>query len=178
MGALIPLALSLAPEIGKWLFGAAGEKTTQAVVQAVQAATGTTDDTAAAAALARDPTLASQLRVQLAQIAATQEAASQQAVLDTLTAQIKDTADARAQTVALAQAHSAIAYGPPVISLVVLATFGAVLWMTLTNEAPRGSETIINMMLGTLAAMATNVVGYWVGSSIGSARKDAALAGR
>jgi len=28
------------------------------------------------------------------------------------------------------------------------------------------------MLLGTLAAMATSVVSYWVGSSIGSARKD------
>ena len=173
MGALIPLALSLAPEIGKWLFGKDGEATTAAVVQAVQTVTGTTDDTSAAAALARDPMLASQLRVQLAQIAATQEAAAHQADLDMLSAQLKDTADARSQTVALAQAHSAIAYGPPIISMVVLVTFGFVLWLTLTGATPKGSETIVNMLLGTLAAMATSVVSYWVGSSIGSARKDA-----
>ncbi len=32
------------------------------------------------------------------------------------------------------------------------------------------------MLLGTLGAMATSVVSYWVGSSAGSARKDARLA--
>ncbi len=30
---------------------------------------------------------------------------------------------------------------------------------------------ILNMLLGTLAAMATSVVAYWVGSSAGSATK-------
>jgi hypothetical protein len=165
MGALLPLALSLAPEIGKWLFGTAGASTAAAVVQAVQTVTGATDDTAAAAALARDPTLASTLRLQLAQIAATQEEAARQADLATLTA----------QNVALPPAHLAIAYGPPLVSLAVLVTFGVVLLVTLTNPPPAGSATVINMLLGTLAAMATNVVGYWVGSSVGSARKDAAL---
>jgi hypothetical protein len=32
------------------------------------------------------------------------------------------------------------------------------------------------MLLGTLAAMATSVVSYWVGSSAGSARKEEQLA--
>ena len=34
----------------------------------------------------------------------------------------------------------------------------------------------LNVLLGTLGAMATSVVGYWVGSSVGSARKDDRLA--
>ena len=70
MGALIPLALTLAPEIGKWLFGDAGEKTAAAVAQVVQTVTGTTDEAAATAAIGRDPALAAQLRLQLAQLAA------------------------------------------------------------------------------------------------------------
>ena len=41
-----------------------------------------------------------------------------------------------------------------------------------------GLYAVLNVLLGTLAAMATNVVGYWVGSSAGSARKDARLAQR
>jgi hypothetical protein len=36
---------------------------------------------------------------------------------------------------------------------------------------PSGSETILNMLLGTLAAMATAVVSYWVGSSSDSVQK-------
>jgi len=152
---LIPLALSLAPEIGKWLFGATGESVVQSVVQAVQSITGTTDQAAAQQALAANPQAAAQLRVQLAQIAAQQEAAARQADLDTLRAQLGDIQSARA----------------PLISAVVLVTFGLVMWAALTRALPTGSETILNMLLGTLAAMATSVVGYWVGSSAGSERK-------
>lgn len=65
-----------------------------------------------------------------------------------------------------------MAWSAPVISAVVLLTFGGVMGMVLLNGMPAGSETAANMLLGTLAAMATSVVSYWVGSSAGSARKD------
>ncbi|MBF6592447.1 MAG: hypothetical protein IVW57_18205 [Ktedonobacterales bacterium] len=171
MGALIPLAISLAPELARWLFGPRAEATTQAVAQAVQAVTGTPDEQAAQQVLARDPQVATQLRLQLAQIAASAEQAARQAELDGLAAQLKDVADARAQTVGLAQARSPVQWAAPVVSVVVLATFGAVMWAALTRALPPGSETILNMLLGTLAAMATSVVAYWVGSSAGSATK-------
>ncbi|MBC7800023.1 MAG: hypothetical protein H7Z10_05330, partial [Gemmatimonadaceae bacterium] len=78
----------------------------------------------------------------------------------------------------LASAGSAMAWGAPVVSLVVLLTFGAVVALVLVQAVPPDSETVLNVLLGTLGAMATNVVGYWVGSSAGSARKDARLAAR
>jgi hypothetical protein len=176
MGALIPLALTLAPEIARWLFGSTAEKATVAVTAAVQAVTGTADAADAAAMLAQNPQATAQLRLQLAQIAAEQENAARTAELDTLAATIKDTADARAQTIALSGQRSAIAYGAPIVSVVVLATFGCVMAMALTRSIPDGSEAIVNVLLGTLAAMATSVVSYWVGSSAGSARKDERLA--
>jgi hypothetical protein len=171
MGALIPLAISLAPEIGKWLFGSKGEQTAAAVAQVVQTVTGTSDDTVAQQVLARDPAAAAQLRLQLAQLAAQQEQAARQAELDTFSAQVKDVQDARAQTVSLARTGSLVQWAAPVVSIVVLVTFGVVMWAALTRALPAGSETILNMLLGTLAAMATSVVGYWVGSSAGSERK-------
>ncbi len=171
MGALIPLAISLAPELARWLFGPRAAATTQAVAQAVQTVTGTPDETLAQQVLARDPQAATQLRVQLAQIAANAEAAARQSELDTLAAGLKDVADARAQTLGLAQARSAVQWAAPVVSVVVLGTFGVVMWAALTRSLPAGSETILNMLLGTLAAMATSVVAYWVGSSAGSATK-------
>ena len=67
-------------------------------------------------------------------------------------------------------------WGAPVVSVVVLVTFGTVVSLVLLRAIPAGSETVLNVLLGTLAAMATNVVGYWVGSSAGSARKDERLA--
>lgn len=176
MGALIPLALTIAPEIARWLFGADAETTTAAVSKAVETVTGTADPDAATAVLQKDPAVASQLRVQLAQIAAEREKASRAADLDQLTVALRDTADARAQTVALAGQKATIAWSAPVISAVVLVTFGAVMAMVLLYGMPVGSETAANMLLGTLAAMATSVVSYWVGSSAGSARKDDRLA--
>jgi hypothetical protein len=50
-------------------------------------------------------------------------------------------------------------------------------WATQAGFAQQeGLYAVLNVLLGTLGAMATNVVGYWVGSSVGSARKDDRLA--
>ena len=45
----------------------------------------------------------------------------------------------------------------------------------LTRALPPGSGTILNVLLGTLAANATTVVSYWVGSSRGADKKDSTL---
>ena len=176
MGALIPLALTIAPEISKWLFGETAEKTTAAVSAAVEAITGTSDADAASTRLQQDPAAAGQLRLQLAQIAAEQEKASRSADLDQLAATLRETADSGAQTVTPVSQKTSMAWSGAVISAVVLLTFGAMMAVVLLRGMPAGSETASNMMLGTLAAMATSVVSYWVGSSAGSARKDDRLA--
>jgi hypothetical protein len=175
MGALIPLAISLAPEIGKWLLGPNGARTAAAVTQAVQATTGTIDDQAVKQMIARDPQIAERLRVQLAQLAAQMDKEARDADLAALKAHLDETADARMQTVNLARQGSRVAWAPVVVSVVVLGTFGVVMFLALTRSLPDGSETILNMMLGTLAAMATSTVSYWVGSSAGSAQKTELL---
>jgi hypothetical protein len=172
---LIPLALSLAPEIGKWLFGDKGEAVAQDVAQAVQTVTGTSDPDGAHAALARDPQLASQLRVQLAQIAAAQDAAQRQAELAELQASLGDVQNARSQTVALAQAHSSVQWGPVVVSVAILAAFATLVWALLTKQLPPGVEAAQQMVLGALVSGFTAVVSYWLGSSSGSARKTELL---
>lgn len=90
----------------------------------------------------------------------------------------EDRASARSQTVELAKAGSNIAWGAPVVSVVVLLTFGVVLALVLTKSIPPGQETTVSLMLGALTTMATAVVSYWVGSSAGSAAKDKLLRGR
>ncbi len=116
--------------------------------------------------------------VQLAQIAAqreqsllTAQQAAEQARLDEIKAAMADTASARGAMTALAQSGSAMQWAPAVVSFVVLTTFGVVMYAALTRGLPAGSETILNMLLGTLAAMATSTVAYWVGSSAGSMQK-------
>ena len=185
----IPLAIQIAPAIAKWLFGNDGEKIAQQVATVVTQATGVADPhtpagaAAVEAVLQATPELAMQIQVELARIAAEREAeagraaeAARKVELEALLAQIADTDSARRQTISLAQAGSKIAYGAPVVSALVLVTFAVVMALALTRSLPAGSETILSLLLGSLAAMATSVVSYWVGSSAGSARKDDRLA--
>ena len=177
LGAVGGIALDLAPELGRWLFGPDAAPVAAAVQGAVQAATGTADPAAQVAALA-DPALAARLRVGLAGIAAARAAAADADAEARLASRLADVANARAMALQLAQAGGHMAWGATVASFLVLATFGTVMGLVLLRAMPPGSETVLNVLLGTLAAMATNVVGYWVGSSVGSARKDARLAQR
>lgn len=172
-GGLGSVALDLAPEIGRWLFGPDAAVVAAAVQQAAQAATGTGDPAAQVAALA-DPAVAARLRLDLAALAAARAAAAEAR----LASNLADVAGARAMAAQLAQSGGPMAWGAPIMSLVVLATFGTVMGLVLLHAIPTGSETVLNVLLGTLGAMATNVVSYWVGSSAGSARKDARLAQR
>lgn len=171
LGAAGAVALDLAPELGRWLFGSNAAPVTAAVQAALVATTGATDPDAQSAAL-QDPATASALRIQLAQIAAQQASTSEAAIHQAIASQLADVANARATTVQLVGNGSAMAWGAPVVSLVVLITFGAVMSLVLFRAIPAGSETVLNVLLGTLGAMATSVVSYWVGSSVGSARKD------
>ncbi len=67
-------------------------------------------------------------------------------------------------------------WASPAVSIVVLVMFGSVIIVTLLHAIPAGSETVLNVMLGTLGGMASGVVNYWLGSSAGSARKTELLA--
>ena len=175
LGAVGGVVLDLAPEIGRWLFGADSAPVVSAVQAAVQSVTGSADASAQVQALS-DPDKASALRVALSRIAAERAEAGIAAEQAALVARLADVAGARAATVDLARSGSPIAWGAPVVSLVVLVTFGGVVVVALTRTMPSTAEPVLNVLLGTLGAMATSVVGYWVGSSAGSARKDERLA--
>lgn len=172
MGPLIPFAISIAPEIARCLIGSSSERTAAAVADIAASLTGTKDEAAQQIALERDPELACQLRVELAKVAAQAQEDARTAETTLVSACLSDTANARTQLTQLAQARSPIAYGALVASAIVLISFGTVMTLTLTRTIPTGSDTILNVLLGSLSAMATSVVSYWVGSSAGSARKD------
>ena len=175
LGAAGGVALDLAPELGRWLFGPGSATTIQAVQAAVQTVTGSTQTETQLSALA-NPEVASELRVQLAGIAADRAETAAKAAQEELVAQLADVSNARAATVQLAQAGSPMAWGAAIVSAIVLVTFGGVMALALLRSLPQNAEPVLNVLLGTLGAMATSVVSYWVGSSVGSARKDARLA--
>lgn len=59
--------------------------------------------------------------------------------------------------------------------MVVLVLFGTAMVLAFFRVVPAGSETVLNVLLGALGTMASQVVSYWVGSSAGSARKTELL---
>lgn len=59
------------------------------------------------------------------------------------------------------------------MSLAVVMGFLGGVTLVLTSSVPERSDALANVLLGTLAAMATQVANYWLGSSAGSAAKDA-----
>ena len=50
------------------------------------------------------------------------------------------------------------------------------LMLLLPPGSAKSTYARVNVLLGSLTTMATSVVSYWVGSSIGSVRKDARIA--
>ena len=85
---------------------------------------------------------------------------------------LADVANARQQTVQLAQAGSSIAWGAPVVSVIITLGFFGVMFLLLfvKQEMPTNVFALLNILLGVLAALFTQVGNYWLGSSDGSRR--------
>ena len=178
MLSLLPFLLPLLGDAVTSLFGGSDKPAGQVAATVANAAVSVasqiigipvTDEASAreaAAALQADPERLAEFR----------QAVGDQ-VLRALALDNDDRSNARSQTVELAKTGSNIAWGAPAVSLVVLITFGAVLYRVLS--APAGqADPNASLMLGALTTMATAVVSYWVGSSAGSAAKDKLLRGR
>jgi uncharacterized membrane protein len=187
---LIPLVLSLAPQLAGMIFGSKGADATAKVAGVVQAVVGTVADLSApggaAAAVAHiqaNQQAAEELAAKLAdlhlQMQKEQDASSEAArkdALDELKARLGDTGSARDMATELAKTHSCLAYGGVVVSVVIVAAFGCTTYAVLTTHLSATDGQFGSILVGTLAAMATQVANYWLGSSIGSTTKNALLA--
>ena len=97
--------------------------------------------------------------------------------LAVMQADAADRAGARSQTQALAQTGSGITWAPAVLSGIILVAFGALIFVVLTHGAPEEKAMpLANVLLGSLAAMATQVANYWLGSSSSSVAKTNQIA--
>jgi hypothetical protein len=187
---LIPLVLKLAPQLAGLIFGSKGADATAKVAAVVQTVVGDVADLSApggvAAAVAHiqsNPQASSDLAAQLAtlqiQMQKEQDDAAEavrQDALDDLKARLADTGSARDMATQLAQAHSGLAYGGVVVSVVIVAAFGWTTYSVLTSHMSASDGQFGSILVGTLAAMATQVANYWLGSSQGSSAKNALLA--
>ena len=169
---LIPLLLGLAPTVASWIMGDKAGVAAAKITGIAQDILGTSDAAGIERAISADPNLALQFRLAVIQA----EADARRQEFDTLQAQLADVQSARNQTVELAKAGSAIAWGAPLVSVLITAGFFVMLYLVIQREIPEGSRDLANIMLGSLGSSFTAVVGYWVGSSAGSAQKTAVLA--
>jgi hypothetical protein len=163
------MILEMAPELGRWLFGKQAEAVVGLVQTALERVTGSNDPSVQATLLS-NPVAAAALRMELARITACQADNAAQAQTSMLTLPGNEAASSNAQR------GEHVASGAALVSIVVLLTFAIVIVVAFTRPMTAGLEPVLNVLLGTLGAMSTSVVGYWVGSSAGSARKDERLA--
>jgi hypothetical protein len=188
--ALIPLVLSLAPQLAGMIFGSNGAAATAKVAGVVQTVVGTIADlsspggaAAAVAHLQANQQASDELAAKLAdlhvQMQKQQDAESdalRRDALDELKARLSDTGNARDMATELAKAHSGLAYGGVLVSVVIVAAFGWTTYAVLTSHLSASDGQFGSILVGTLAAMATQVANYWLGSSLGSSTKNALLA--
>ena len=163
---LAPIAALVEPTLANWLFGPPGPKQQQIAQRAhdvVEAITGTIDPSQARQALEADSAKRDQLRLQLLQLSA--QADNEQRASDAA-----DRKDSSGAIVSLVQAGSLMAWGPPVISILVLAGFGMAELLAMRGGLPANS-VVLNSLVDTVKIMSVAVVTYWVGSSTGSAQK-------
>ena len=187
---LIPLVLSLAPQLASMIFGSKGADATAKAASVVQTVVGAAADLStpggAAAAVAHiqaneqaSADLAAKLAELHLQMQKDQDEATealQRDALDDLKARLADTGSARDMVTELAKTHSGLAYGSVVVSVVIVAAFGATTFAVLGGHLSAADAQFGSVLVGTLAAMATQVANYWLGSSQGSSAKNVLLA--
>jgi hypothetical protein len=165
MPPIIGLLLQYAPElIG--LF--AGEKTSTAagkVADAARVVFGTDDPEKVQGQIYMNPALA-QAFVEQAKIQ-----------LEEARLAVEDVQSARRHTIELAQQGSAIAWGAPVVSVIVVLGFFAVmsLLFVVKVDLPPQQANLLNVLFGALIPAFGTVVQYWLGSSAGSKRSGDAV---
>jgi len=194
MPPLVSLAISLVPDLARRVAGrvlpGVGDKVEETLVRTVTEVLGT-DDAAEAERMIQDPKIAAELRVKLAEIevqAAKVEAEERErarrAELETLKAEIDahkaemaDTQDARQLLEGLSEKDSIFAWGPVIVSTIVVGGFFLVLYQLISGDITidttnQGLWQIVNIAVGALTAGFATVISFWLGSSQGSRKKD------
>jgi hypothetical protein len=90
----------------------------------------------------------------------------------------QDVQPARAQTMALAQVRSPIAYGAPIMSGVVTIGFIVVLtlFVSYALQLDAYQQSVVTILIGYLGAAFQQAVNYWLGTTRQSREKDTVLA--
>lgn len=179
---LIAIAISLVPDLIRVLTEDKTGTIGTEIVNAVKAATGTSDPADAKQKVATDPTVAANLQALLVQIALSaakaqndQRDQQRQADLQDLKQRLADVESARTNVLALADAASPIAWVAPIVSFLVMIGFYvllAIMIIRYADDETISKNQLINISIGALVAAFSTVVNFWLGSSKSSQDKD------
>ncbi len=166
----ITIAMGLAqvaPGIIKWMTGS--DKAAEAagkVVDIAKAVTGKDSGDEALDAIKADPNLALQYRLAVM---------ANETELDR--AYLQDVADARKQTISLAEIGSSIAWGAPVVSVLIVGGYFYCIYLLFMAKAdmPANNFQLLSVMFGALSIAFGQVCNYWLGSSAGSKKSGDAI---
>tara|TARA_R110002033_G_scaffold2515_5_gene17219 strand:+ start:246 stop:776 length:531 start_codon:yes stop_codon:yes gene_type:complete len=166
IGALLPIAVTLAKQFLPDLVGSLAGKNAEAVASKVLGVAGgivgseiktEADGIAAIKKLKANPDMALQLEMQLSEER-----------LELARTEMQDRVSARTMS-QKSTLHTIAVCG---ISTLVVMGFGVMLWLILGDPLPDGNTEIIYILLGTLAASFTQVINFWLGSSRSSQDKS------
>ena len=179
---LIPLLVGLAPKVAEWVAGKPAAQVVEQVSEIAKKSLGIDNIDNLESALAANPAKALEFKLAMINAANEEKKREHEAEMASLTAKVEevkayltDVQSARSQTVELAKANSYIAWGAVIISVLVMAAFGAMMWITSTHDIPVTQRDNMNGLLWTLNTLAVSVVSYWVGSSASSAQKTSLM---
>jgi len=169
MSAIIALLAAFGPGVLQYLAGPKAGAIASSVMDIAKTVTGTDDLATAKAVAEADPVRATELRVQLAKIAADAAAAERKADLDMIRGELADVASARNQTVRLAEAGSLLSWAAAIISIVILSGF------YLSPLLARWLQVAYSPSWeGVQQAGYTAVIAYWIGASASGRRAQEA----
>ena len=166
IGALLPIAMTLAkqflPDLVGSLVGKDAERVAQKVLGVAGGIVGSeikteADGIAAIKKLKANPDMALQLEIQLSEER-----------LELARTEMQDRSSART----MAQKTTLHAVAVCVISVLVVLGFGTMLWIVLANPLQEGTSEIAYILLGTLSAGFSTVLTFWLGSSRSSQDKS------
>ncbi|HZH10528.1 MAG TPA: hypothetical protein VEZ24_09165 [Microvirga sp.] len=160
MPPIIGLLLQYAPDLIGLFAGAKAGTAAGKVADAAKVVFGTDDPQKAQAQINANPALA-QAFVEQAKIQ-----------LEEARLAVEDVQSARAQTLELAKQGSAISWGAPVVSVIVIVGFFIVMGLLFLQpvDLPPSQAQLLNVLFGALIPAFGTVVQYWLGSSAGSKR--------
>jgi hypothetical protein len=69
----------------------------------------------------------------------------------------------------------AMLYGATITSIIILLAYVSVTVLLFFFEVPKESQQMATSMFNTLQTLATLAAGFWLGSSVGSMQKGAAM---